>query len=198
MELDNAFLKKKEIVDHIVKLMDEEGMKNISVKEICEQADIALGTFYHYFQSKNSIVEEMYKLMDEHYLFYKDQISSHPTLEEDIIDFVNHFETFVADWGYYANILIVKTALEESDKHDKRAIVQVLREIIEKGKAEKSYSVDIKTEDLVEKIFIIIRGELYFWAKADKDYNIRNKISDHVEIYLLGLQAKKHINKINI
>lgn len=191
MELDNAFLKKKEIVDHIVKLMDEEGMKNISVKEICEQADIALGTFYHYFQSKNSIVEEMYKLMDEHYLFYKDQISSHPTLEEDIIDFVNHFETFVADWGYYANILIVKTALEESDKHDKRAIVQVLREIIEKGKAEKSYSVDIKTEDLVEKIFIIIRGELYFWAKADKDYNIRNKISDHVEIYLLGLQAKR-------
>ncbi len=190
MELDNAFLKKKEIVDHIVKLMDEEGMKNISVKEICEHANIALGTFYHYFQSKNSIVEEMYKLMDEHYLFYKDQISSHASLEEDIIDFVDHFENFVADWGYYANILIVKTALEESDKHDKRAIVQVLKEIVEKGKAEKSYSVDIKTEDLVEKIFIIIRGELYFWAKADKDYEIRNKISSHVELYLLGLQVK--------
>ena len=86
--------------------------------------------------------------------------------------------------------MIVKTALEESDKHDKRAIVQVLKEIVEKGKAEKSYSVDIKTEDLVEKIFIIIRGELYFWAKADKDYEIRNKISSHVELYLLGLQVK--------
>lgn len=190
MELNNAFFKRKQIVDEIVKLMDEDGMKNISVKDICAHANIALGTFYHYFQSKNSVVDEMYKLMDEHYVFYKEEISSHETLEEDIIDFVKHFESFVDSWGYYANILIVKTAIKESDKHDTRKLIKVLRDIIENGKKHKSYTVDISTDQLIQMIFLIIRGHLYFWAKADKDYLISGQISNHMDIYLRGLKSK--------
>lgn len=190
MKLDTTFLKKKEIVDEIVKLMDEEGMKNISVKDICNHANIALGTFYHYFQSKNSIVNEMYQLMDDYYVFHQSEISSHASLEEDLIDFARHFETFVSDWGYYANILIVKSALNQGDKHIQRKIVSVLKEIIENGKNKKEYDVDVSTDDLVENIFLIIRGHLYFWAKADKDYMIDGKIVNHIDLYLKGLRAR--------
>ena len=49
MNINENISKKKIIVDVIVKLMDEEGMKNVTIKDICDQANISVGAFYHYF-----------------------------------------------------------------------------------------------------------------------------------------------------
>lgn len=186
--LYQSISKKKNIVDVIANLMDEEGLKNVTIKDICEEADISIGSFYHYFSSKDSIVREMYQLMDEYFLMNKDNICSHFTANEDILDFVGHFGLYVEQWGYYANLLIIRTSVEEAAKgntFEQRKIYNVLKEIIITGIEDKFFKISIDADDLASAIFVIIRGYLLEWTKRGADYPVKDNMVRQV-MYLLN------------
>lgn len=184
MNLNETISKKKIIVDVIVKLMDEEGMKNVTIKDICENANISIGAFYHYFSSKDSVVDEMYQLMDEYFLYNKNSIASHFTTSEDIIDFASHFGLFIEQWGYYANLLIIKTSIENSAKSNptqQRKIYEVLKDIILIGIEEKNFSLPIEMDDFISTIFVTIRAYLFEWVKKGNDYPVRENMVRHMK-----------------
>ena len=79
-KMEKSVRRKQELIGIIVNLMDEEGLKNVTVKDICEAANISIGAFYHYFQSKDAIVDEMFFLMDEFFLVNQQNILQHPTV----------------------------------------------------------------------------------------------------------------------
>lgn len=188
VNLYQSISKKKNIVDVIVNLMDEEGLKNVTIKDICEEADISIGSFYHYFSSKDSIVQEMYQLMDEYFLLNKDNICSHFTANEDILDFVAHFGLYVEQWGYYANLLVIRTSVEESAKgnsNEQRKIYNVLKEIINTGIEDKFFKISIDADDLASTIFVIIRGYLLEWTKRGADYPVKDNMVRQV-MYILN------------
>jgi AcrR family transcriptional regulator len=184
MNLNETISKKKIIVDVIVKLMDEEGMKNVTIKDICENANISIGAFYHYFSSKDSVVDEMYQLMDEYFLYNKNSIASHFTTSEDIIEFASHFGLFIEQWGYYANLLIIKTSIENSAKSNptqQRKIYEVLKDIILIGIEEKNFSLPIEMDDFISTIFVTIRAYLFEWVKKGNDYPVRENMVRHMK-----------------
>lgn len=189
MSLSEAISKKKIIVDEIVKLMDESGMKNVTVKDICEHANISVGTFYHYFNSKDSVVDEMYQVMDEFFLDSKNSILSHPTTQEDITDFVSHFGLFAEEWGYYANLLIIKTSIEDalSGKVRQRKIYEMLKEIILIGIEEKNFSMSIDIDDFASTVFVVIRAHFLEWIKKGTDYPVREKMVRHMKWLLSSM-----------
>ena len=55
--------RKKELVKIAYNKFISKGYENTSVDEIIEEAKIAKGTFYYYFESKEQILEEVVKLM---------------------------------------------------------------------------------------------------------------------------------------
>lgn len=188
VNLYQSISKKKTIVDVIVNLMDEEGLKNVTIKDICEKAGISIGSFYHYFNSKDSIVQEMYQLMDEYFLLNKDNICSHFSACDDIIDFVTHFGLYVEQWGYYANLLVIRTSVEEAAKgssNQQRKIYNVLKDIIDTGIEDKFFKISIDDDDLASTIFVIIRGYLLEWTKQEADYPVKDNMVRQVK-YLLN------------
>ena len=60
-----ARAKKLHITGIAMALFKKRGYTNVKVTEICQEAEISLGTFYHYFSSKDSIIDETYQLIDE-------------------------------------------------------------------------------------------------------------------------------------
>lgn len=187
VSLYQSISKKKAIVDVIVNLMDEEGLKNVTIKDICEKAGISIGSFYHYFSSKDSIVQEMYQLMDEYFLLNKDNICSHFTSNEDIIDFVTHFGLYVEQWGYYANLLVMRTSVEAATKglskhHIK--IYNILKDIINIGIEDKFFKPNIDDDDLASTILVIIRGYLLEWTKRGSDYPVKDNMVRQVKYML--------------
>lgn len=190
MNINENISKKKIIVDVIVKLMDEEGMKNVTIKDICDNANISVGAFYHYFNSKESIVDDMYQVMDEYFLYNMDSISGHFTTYEDIIDFTSHFGLFIEQWGYYANLLIVRTSIENTVKSNPtkpRKIYDVLKDIVLIGIKEKSFVLPLEIDDFVSTIFVTIRAYLFEWAKKGNDYPVRENMVRHMEWLMKSL-----------
>lgn len=177
---------KIQITDAIVDLLTDQGLKNVTVKEICKKAGISLGTFYTYFSSKYDIVTHMYEVMDDYLLERKDDFMGHATGEEDILSFASAFGQFVQDWGYHANVLILTTSIEEINEPSVRfrKIENLLIEIIEGAIEKKNFACPLETADYMLSIMALIRGTLLEWAKAGKDYPIRKKIEERMRIYL--------------
>lgn len=188
--INDSILKKKAIVDVIVKLMDEEGLKNVTIKDICDEAHISVGAFYHYFTSKDSIPLEMYELMDKFFLSYKEEICNHSTSAEAVVDFVRHFGIFVEQWGYYANLLIIRYSVERLPENNKlqRKIYDILKEIVMTGVNEKQLSLRMDPEELVSTIFVLIRGYLLEWTKKGQDYPVKENMVKHTEWLLSAVQ----------
>ncbi|MBU5257178.1 TetR/AcrR family transcriptional regulator [Tissierella praeacuta] len=184
-EMERSVRRKQELINIIVNLMDEEGLKNVTVKDICEAANISIGAFYHYFQSKDAIVDEMFILMDEFFLVNQQSILEHPTAEEQIIDFVNHFGIYVEEWGYYANLLIMRSHMTKSDYNRQRRLYGILEEIIIEGINNGEFKVIIDPKELITMIFVIIRGYLLEWINREHSYPVRGNMVKEVT-YLIN------------
>lgn len=57
---EQAVLTKKKIFDTTVLLMKKKGYSKITIREICQNAEISVGTFYLYFLSKDDILLDIY------------------------------------------------------------------------------------------------------------------------------------------
>ena len=171
--------KQKAIVDEIVKLMDEEGLKNVTVQQICSASGISVGTFYHYFKSKDGIIPKMYCLMDEYFIENRTYLLEAPSTKESIMRFVTCFVDYVEQWGYYANCLITGSycapAKTQSDSQSRR-LYAILGEILSRGIERGEAVTEIDQPALAELIFIVIRGYLLQWSRKGAEYPVRSII----------------------
>ena len=49
--------------------MVKKGFQDTTIRDICEKANVSVGTFYSYFKSKNDVLKELYLSADK--FFYK-------------------------------------------------------------------------------------------------------------------------------
>jgi len=62
-------LKKKHIIDIATKVFATNGYHGTTVKDVVEEADISVGTFYFYFKNKEDLFETLYdELSEEFYI----------------------------------------------------------------------------------------------------------------------------------
>lgn len=177
--------KKKQIVDVIATMIDDQGLKNISIKQICYQANISIGTFYHYFESKDKIVDDMFEVLNLYFFDKENEILDEKSNKDAIIKFVHLFGAYVKEWGYYANILIMRARLAEDLSarvdHDMWDILKkIVQRTIDSGELDDKYT----SEFYKESIKAIIRGSLLEWIYKKDDFDIDATIQTRVGIFL--------------
>ena len=64
---EQALETKSRIYNAAIELMDREGFDNITIADISEAAGVSVGAFYHYFESKNDILAEIFHQADEYF-----------------------------------------------------------------------------------------------------------------------------------
>lgn len=70
LSFKQAILTKK-LFKTAAKLIKEKGFDNISVSDICKEAQVAKGTFYVYYKAKEDIIKESYYLDMNNYIAEK-------------------------------------------------------------------------------------------------------------------------------
>ena len=59
-----ALATKLKITEKAMELIKTYGLDSIKVTDICESANISVGAFYHYFNSKQDLIENAYMKID--------------------------------------------------------------------------------------------------------------------------------------
>ena len=55
---------RRHIYEVSMKLFDEYGFDKVTIAMICKEANISTGAFYHYFEKKEDVLVEQYRVID--------------------------------------------------------------------------------------------------------------------------------------
>ncbi|SFC47488.1 TetR/AcrR family transcriptional regulator [Clostridium uliginosum] len=168
---------KGKIYNIATELMQKKGYDNITIQNICEKAGVSVGTFYHYFESKNDILIELYKKADD--FFYdnvKSKLSSTDTIDK-IIEYFDHY----AEYNEKTGIDMMKQLYNSNNKMfvtEGRHMQTILDEIINEGQEKNEIKKEMSPQDITRYIFVLMRGVVYDWCLHDGEYNLKEEMQN--------------------
>ncbi|GAB6109994.1 TetR/AcrR family transcriptional regulator [Fusibacter bizertensis] len=168
---------KKRLIECAQILFRDKGYHNVTVDDIIKKANSSKGSFYTHFNSKEELIINMLPLVDEkYYAFLKDEQKSANSLD-NIALFMRYVLMVIRDEvGLDFISAIYASQLKETSNHfltaTDRAYYEVLKKIIEHGKATGEIKVEFSTEYIVNIFTSCIRGVIYDWCLKRGEFDL--------------------------
>ena len=162
-----------------VKLIKEKGYNNITISEICKAANVAKGSFYVHYKSKEDIVRESYYADMGEYIEQKYQsflcTHSNATYNDRIIRFMNLELEFAEYAGYeitcLAYALNLGTCIPGPSEHmSKRKFTQILYQEIQDNLSKNQSGLSV--DDIFDYFESMIRGLMATWCFSNNSFSI--------------------------
>lgn len=183
---------KNKIYNAAVTVINEKGFHNTSIEDITSYADVAKGSFYTHFESKEAIVFYTFQQSDEMYDKAFAQIK-----DEDFLDMMIHFvkisytEYEKRGKGIIKAIVSSYFTFTDYNFYSKdRDLMKCLNKIIEKGKEQEVLDIHISTDRYVNLLLSTLVGVEVMWCLDDQGNSLADMIADAVRITTVGMMAK--------
>lgn len=132
---------RQEILDKALKLFTENGFHNVSMQQIAEASEFAVGTLYNFFESKEALFDELIKSCDERIMNELVVILDGPGTEvERLIKFIRHVPKLLEDNAEFAKLYVSELGTRgaklstKRDMQDSHAILSSrLERLLEDG-----------------------------------------------------------------
>jgi len=179
------------IFEKAIALMSEKGFQGTTVREICTQAGIPVGTFYNCFKSKMDILRRIYDSGDD---YVKEAVSREAEGKSSL-------DTLMIFARHYAN-LNIRTGIEvmrvlyypENEWFSlDRPMQMYLREIIRSGQESGEIRRDLNGEGIENCIFDILRGVCYNWCVCDGKFDLVERIVSHFQLFCASISQKQNV-----
>jgi AcrR family transcriptional regulator len=89
--------KKSQIVETAEDLFMQFGMKRVTIKEICQKAEVSKMTFYNHFNNKNDLIKNIFnKWLDEGYAWLEELEAEDLTFREEIRRILDYKKSYTS------------------------------------------------------------------------------------------------------
>ena len=165
-----------------IALMDKKGFGNTTIEEISRAAGVSVGTFYHYFKSKEDIFFDIYKKADEYFETTVAQKLRTSGLigPEQVVLYFKYYARYNKKRGY-DNITQLYNTKNKFFAVKGRYMQELLKEVIAGGQSRKEISSDMSPEDATEFLFIASRGVVYDWCIHEGLYDLEKKMEAYMK-----------------
>lgn len=162
----------RKIFDTFMLLIKKQGYSKITIRGICQQANISIGTFYLYFSSKDEILLDLYNRIDQKVTF-TDTIS-HPSEnpDADLIcqDFISYFICMVETLEKELLKEIYRTTLLSGNNkfinHD-TPLYQRISDHLSHADSNEHLTPKAQISDICNKIFMFVQSYIFQWLVDD-------------------------------
>jgi AcrR family transcriptional regulator len=170
---------KNRIYTSAIELMEHKGFENITIADISEKAGVSVGAFYHYFDSKNDILAEIFHRVDEYYSTQVVKSLNKGSIPERIVEFFDYYARFNVESGVETTQQLfnprIKFFIEEG-----RPMLEILHDMICKGQENKEIRGDVDAKELVRYLFVMARGVVFDWSLYDGNYDLEARLHDYM------------------
>lgn len=166
---------KDKVYQVAIELFETKGFENITVDEICKVANVSTGTFYNVFKSKYEILDRIFELADDYFIDTVKQNIQLGNAKDRILTYFDYYALYNLKCGinFTKQLYNVKNNLFAKEN---RPMQLILKEIIVDGQNKKELNDDISSNDLVQFLFICVRGLVYDWCLKDGTFDLRLEI----------------------
>ncbi len=168
----------KIIFDKAMALMSEKGFQGTTVRDICAEAKIPIGTFYNCYKSKIDILKSIYEDGDK---YIKDAVENEiegKTSIEKLHIFAHHY----AQLNVRTGIEVMRVLFYPTNEWfaGNRPMQVMLRGMIQEGIENGELRNDLNADLIVDYVFDIFRGVCYNWCIHEADFDIAARMESHI------------------
>ena len=171
---------KNRIYTSAIELMEHEGFDNITIADISEKAGVSVGAFYHYFDSKNDILAEIFHRVDEYFSTHVVYSLGQGTIPEQIVVYFDHYAKFNLMSGVETTQQLFSPKIKLFIKEG-RPMLEILHDLILTGQKKNEIRGDIDASELVRYLFVMARGVIFEWSLYDGNYDLESKMHKYME-----------------
>lgn len=176
-----------------IRLFLANGYENTKISDICKEAGVAYGNFYHYFPNKDYLYLSMYSNFDS---FVEEVLSKRTFLSNlDAIRYVIWLQ-FSSDQllpledqrqRFQAQLNVHGGYVVEENRFVHTYVKDLLRKGIEVGEIDPSHDV----EHTAQLIFQIARGVLFDWAMRGGTFSKAEQLDLALDLFLSSLSRPR-------
>jgi AcrR family transcriptional regulator len=165
-------------------LMHKQGIQQTTVEAICAKAHVSVGSFYHYFKSKDEILHAVYASADQ---YFKDvvepEIAPLGNLEK-LLGFFRHYARYNGQTGLdFTTHLYFNSENKFFIEHN-RYMHTLLRGILEEIHGVQGLQPGLPLRALEEFLFLVARGIVSDWCLRDGQFDLEEKTVLYFEVLL--------------
>ena len=186
---------KSKIVSAAWKLFYEHGYDDTTVDEIIDLSQTSKGSFYHYFQSKDSLLGSLAYLFDEKYEelekeidYSTDSIDTLLLLNRQLFEMIENTVDLELIKRLYSTQLVTKTEKQLLDHN--RVYYRLLRKIVLNGQNKGEIKKDISVNDVVKYYAFCERAIIYDWCLCNGDYSLSDSAANLLPFFLKKISNK--------
>ena len=179
---------KERIFEATKAILQKSGYDNLSIKNICEEAGVSNGSFYHHFKTKDDLLS-----------YY---VVAQPSMTSELSDLPQHkeeaknaivevYRTYAAyckelgpDFiaGYYTPR---NQALNPDIRTERPYPIVTVQNYLEKAVAAGKIELKLSISEVVNDIRMLVIGNAFEWAmrggKVDMEENMRRSLSHYLD-----------------
>ena len=180
------------ILQAATRLIRVKGWRNTTIRDICREAGVSVGAFYHHFASKQELMNHSFMLFDATLSAELPQDKGSPVdMMKEIL--LTQTSFIVREAGpviteYYQNILADehKSAADPSRMYY-RSVLNYAIQAKEKGLFKEGLEPEYVTEFLIK----FVRGCMIDWCLHDFNYDVVARTDSELDLILNAICVKR-------
>lgn len=183
---------KNKIFVTAIDLISQKGYDNVSINEICSASGFTKGAFYHYFNSKEDLLMQLHRDVDDFYLVEVIPRINGKSATEQLTQFIQEFSYC----GYGAGVDIIKqlfksqtSSLNNFMNDYERPFFKLLIDIIKRGQQNGEFTSNLPAEELARYSISFVWGVLHNWTLEYGQYDIQEKMKIYLELFIKSIKS---------
>lgn len=168
-------------------VMGERGYQGATIREICDRADVAVGSFYRYFPTKSDLFRGVFAFGDSLMQEESPELHGAPWMTR-ISAFIRKYAGLNADTGL-TTLRILYNPENRWFAHT-RTMQRRMEELIAGAQAAGELKSSPSAETITELLFICMRGICYDWCIADGAYDLEERMPEQMELILSAFRCE--------
>ena len=167
------------------------GMAYTLITDICEEAGVSVGTFYHYFNNKNDLIISQFKKFDMGFLDVAHILIDNPDALDSLIQFAHFFSRDASNSDKTLTLEYLKARVSLTVEQlfpRNRPYFIILCTVIYNGQVRRQIRADRTPQQLADLVMAATRGYNFDWASMDGDYDLMPRMQKDMPILFEGLR----------
>ncbi|WP_074593952.1 TetR/AcrR family transcriptional regulator [Bacillus cereus] len=167
-------------------LTKKKEIENITIEDICKKANISIGTFYHYFSSKEDIYQKLFQQIEENLNEELESITQHTTIQKTILNFFQCIAKYTTKLELHINLL--NDFNKKIFAYEPSLINKTLNTFVNQGRFEKELTNDMSVEEITTYLFTVARGIILDWCLLGGEYSLEQRMNSYMKLTLKSLK----------
>ena len=186
---------RRKIEQSAIELLKDNSLDEIGVTDICEKAGVSVGSFYHYFPSKDFVIFSIDECNERVEAFQKSAQFTDNACDNILMTFRDQLEYVLGSIGIETQVQLFKSQLLQykfgnTDFFTGRPLEKLLTSLYETGVRNGEFIQDYPASVVIGNVLHLYRGFVFDWCVRNGSFSLVDETLNGIFLFLRSFKKQ--------